>query len=113
MSTIEKPTLDDRGMLSIGNYELPGIEAYYWLAPKLYLGNKLEAYGSDLLFKVHWVVMRGDTSGKPTKGPNLVIIGNNGMHIAHGDDLFIGTNMTFRIKLQEYNWYHVPSEVIF
>lgn len=111
VTVIEKPALDDRGLLSIGNYELPGVEAYYWLAPKLYLGNKLEAYGSYLHFKIHWVVMRGDTSGKPTQGPNLILVGANGLQIAHGDDLFTAMNMTFRIRLQENDWYHVPPKV--
>lgn len=98
-------------MLTIGNYELPGVEAYYWLAPKLYLGNKLETYGSYLVFKVHWVVMRGDTSGKPTQGPNLILVGANGMQIAYGDDVFSETNMTFKVEMVERGWYHVPSDV--
>lgn len=87
---------------SIGNYEIPGIEAYYWLAPNVYLGNKLEMYGSHIIFKVHWVVMRGDTSGKPTAGPNIILVGSNGLKIAYGDDVFTETNTTFRIKMQEY-----------
>lgn len=112
VSETVEPTWDsDRRMLSIGNYEIPGIESYYWLAPKEYLGNKLETYGSEIVFKVHWVVMRGDTSGKPTTGPNIVIVGRNGMQIAQGDDTFTGTNMTFRVQLTEKNWYHVPDEV--
>lgn len=95
----------------IGNYEIPEVESFYWVAPKEYLGNKLESYGSHLNFKVHWIVMRGDTSGKPTAGPNIILIGANGMKIAHGDDEFEGSNATFRIKLHEYNWYHVPPTV--
>lgn len=56
--------------------------------------------------------MRGDTSGKPTKGPSVVMIGYNGMRIAYGDDLFKQqTNMTFNVRLQETGWYHVPSDV--
>lgn len=104
--------MDERGKLTLGNYELVGIHFYYWLAPKEYIGNKLESYGSFLNFHVRWVVMRGDTSGKPTKGPGVVMIGHNGMRIAYGDDQFKQqTNMTFNVKLEEKGWYHVPSDV--
>lgn len=98
-------------MLAIGNYEIPGIESYYWLSPKIYTGNKLEVYNSELVFKVHWVVMRGDTSGKPTTGPNVIIVSGNGMQIAQGDDAFTENTMTFRILLTEDKWYHVPLNI--
>lgn len=113
VSETVKPTWDEeRRMLAIGNYEIPGIESYFWLAPNIYTGNKLDLYGSELVFTVHWVVMRGDTSGKPTQGPNAVLTGKNGMQIAYGDDLFAETTeRTFRIVLKEENWYHVPGGV--
>lgn len=69
------PSVDpDTGLLNVGNYELPGVEPYYWLAPGEYLGNRLTSYGATLTFRVSWVVMRGDTSGKPTTGPDLVLV---------------------------------------
>ncbi|XP_017770697.1 PREDICTED: laminin subunit alpha-1-like, partial [Nicrophorus vespilloides] len=113
VSEVEEPTLDEHDMISVGNYEIPGIEAYYWLAPEVYLGNKLEAYGGELVFKVHWVVMRGDTSGKPTTGPNVILVGRNGMRIACGDEPYTDGDMTFRITLAEFEdtWYHVPGDV--
>lgn len=112
LSEIIQPIFDpERNMLSIGNHEISDVEAYYWMAPDLYLGNQLEIYGSKLTYKIHWYVMRGDTSGKPTTGPNIIIIGANGLRIAHGDDLFEGTNATLNIKMIEHGWYHVPSEV--
>ncbi|KAK4880835.1 hypothetical protein RN001_008981 [Aquatica leii] len=95
----------------VGNYEIPDIEAYYWLAPKEYLGNKLESYGSYFTFKLQWIVMRGDTSGKPTAGPNIILVGKNGMKIGFGEEQYNGKEMTFRIKMQEYDWYHVPNTV--
>lgn len=68
-------------MFSVGNYELPGIENLYWLAPRDYLGNKLEIYGSSFVFNVQWVVMRGDTSGEPTIGPDMIVVGSNGLQL--------------------------------
>ncbi|RZC38567.1 Laminin B domain containing protein, partial [Asbolus verrucosus] len=111
ISEVVKPIWDDKGLFSIGNYELPNIESLYWLAPTPYLANKLEYYGSLFTFKVHWVIMRGDTSGKPTTGPNIIMVGNNGLKIAHGNDFFTASNMTFRIKMSEAGWYHIPPDV--
>lgn len=31
------------------------IESMYWLAPDLYCGNKLQSYGSNLVFTISWV----------------------------------------------------------
>lgn len=105
------PTWDpDMNWWSIGNYEIPGIEAYYWLAPEAYQGSRLESYASNFTFKVHWVVMRGDTSGKPTTGPSVILIGHNGMKIAYGDEQFGETNATVQIKLHEYGWYGYSKE---
>ena len=64
----------DTGQLSVGNYELPGVESYYWLAPERYVGNLLTSYGTNVTFTVSWVVMRGDTSGRPTVGPNMILV---------------------------------------
>ncbi|XP_044750495.1 laminin subunit alpha-1 [Coccinella septempunctata] len=111
-SIFVKPTKDDQGLLSVGSYELPDVEAYYWLAPGDFTGNKLEAYSSDIVFKVHWVIMRGDTSGEPTVGPNIILVGRNGMTIAHGNEFFAdSSNTTFRVKMNEVGWYHVSKDV--
>ncbi|KAJ3653214.1 hypothetical protein Zmor_012478 [Zophobas morio] len=109
ISSVAKPLWDNKGLFSIGTYELPFTETLYWLAPKAYLGNKLEYYGSLLTFKVHWVIMRGDTSGKPTTGPNVIIIGADGRKIAIGNDFYSTSNETFNVKLKENGWYHLPS----
>ena len=111
MAHFAQPTLDERDMLSITNYEIPNIETYYWLAPSVYSGNKLLMYGSNLTFKVHWEVMRGDTSGKPTRTPNVILVGENGMRIGTGADLFESSNMTFEVQLMEEGWYQIPSDL--
>lgn len=53
-------------------------------------------------------VARGDTSGKATFGPTIILIGENGMKIAYGDNTFLGTNSTITIRLTEHGWYHIP-----
>lgn len=107
------PTFDSTTeQLTITDDEFYNTEAYYWNAPDLYLGNKLKAYGSVLLFRVGWLVMRGDTSGKPTTGPNIIIIGHNGMKIAYDDISYEQRDMIeISIPLLEKSWYHVPKSV--
>jgi laminin alpha 1/2 len=92
-------------------YELPDIEAVYWSAPEKYLGNRLENYGSHFIFQLDYVIVRGDTSGKPTSGPNLILIGKNGMKIAFGDGTFTNSNASVDVKFSEDGWYHVPKTV--
>lgn len=75
------PVTSSTSVFSVGNFEIPGVENLYWLAPEEYRGNKLESYGSTFVFNVQWVVMRGDTSGEPTIGPDIVLVGTNGLQI--------------------------------
>lgn len=101
----------ETGYLVFVMYEMPDIEAVYWSAPEDYTGNWLNSYGSMLEFNMSWVVVRGDTSGKATIGPNVILIGSNGMKIAYGDDVFTGSLTTLSIPVNETGWYHVPEEV--
>ena len=111
-SQVAYPTRDnDTGFMVFGMYELQDIEAVYWSAPPMYLGNRLENYGSHFLFHMDWVIVRGDTSGKPTSGPNFILIGKNGMKIAFGDGTFKNSNASVDILMTEDGWYHVPKTV--
>lgn len=65
----------DNGWLIITSYEVE-YHSPFWLAPKIYTGNRLSSYGSNLTYAVSWIVMRGDTSGKPTTEPNIVLVVN-------------------------------------
>lgn len=91
--------------------ELSETEAVYWSAPKPYLGNRLESYGSHLIYRMHWDIVRGDTSGKETSGPNFILFGRNGLKIAYGDGTMSGKNATVDILMTEEGWYHVPKAV--
>ncbi|ALC39642.1 wb, partial [Drosophila busckii] len=96
--------------LVFGN-ELDEVEAIYWQAPVGYLGNRLTSYGSRLQLQLSWVVMRGDTSGKPTTGPNVILFGKNGLKIAYADESFDSLEAALNITLSESGWYHVPPAV--
>ncbi|XP_058446853.1 laminin subunit alpha-1 isoform X1 [Malaya genurostris] len=112
-SVVAYPTRDNEtGFMVFGMFELSETESVYWSAPQLYLGNRLQSYGSKLSFKMSWVIVRGDTSGKPTTGPSVILFGKNGLKIAYGDDTLTGhSNATIDITLKEENWYHVPKSV--
>lgn len=76
--TISPSEDPDSGTLYVGNYELPGLESYYWLAPTALGQNRIDLYGGmSITFTVGWEAMRGDTSGQPTVGPNLILVVND------------------------------------
>lgn len=68
-------------VISVADYQMAGVESYFWMAPPPYRGNKLTSYGSRITFTVSWDVMRGDTSGKATTGPDVVLIVSSGIFI--------------------------------
>ncbi|XP_018564888.1 laminin subunit alpha-1-like [Anoplophora glabripennis] len=111
VTKVVKPNWNGQSVFSLGNYEFSGITSLYWFAPEEYLGNKLEAYNSNFLFKVQWVVMRGDTSGEPTLGPNIILVGGDGLKIAHGSEAYTSDSMAFEIKLNESGWYVLSNDV--
>ncbi|XP_076279706.1 wing blister isoform X1 [Lasioglossum baleicum] len=105
------PVLDtDNGWLTVSRYEVE-YDSPFWLAPAIYCGNRLSSYGSNITYSVTWVVMRGDTSGKPTVGPNVILVSNNGMRIAYGEEQYNGQEAEISVPLRENGWYHVRSEI--
>ncbi|XP_049762590.1 laminin subunit alpha-1 [Schistocerca cancellata] len=105
--SVEKMTMN----LYVGNYDLSGVDMYYWLAPKAYSNSILTSYGNNITFEISWVVMRGDTSGQPIAGPLLILMGNNGLKIGYGYEEFYETNVTISIPLHENGWYLIPEEL--
>lgn len=111
-SVFTYPSRDNEtGFMVVGMFDLPEVEAIYWDAPEVYLGNRLTSYGAHLVVQISWVHIRGDTSGKPTSGPGVILIGRNGMRIATGDEVFRGRDTVLDVMLTEENWYHVPQGV--
>ncbi|XP_060666589.1 laminin subunit alpha lam-3 isoform X2 [Drosophila nasuta] len=104
-------TVDAEQMRLIFGNELDEVEAIYWQAPVGYLGNRLTSYGARLQLQLSWVVMRGDTSGKPTTGPNVILCGKNGLKIAYADESFESLEVALNVTLTEQGWYHVPPAV--
>ncbi|XP_014250027.1 laminin subunit alpha-1 isoform X2 [Cimex lectularius] len=107
-SYIVQPHTDPKtNHLLIGDYQMSGIDSYYWMAPLPYRGNKLTSYGSAITFSLSWDIMRGDTSGKATKGPDIVLIGQNGLRIGYGNSWHHERSMNITVPLVEDGWYYV------
>lgn len=52
-STVMHPSRDnDTGHLVFNMYEMFDSQSIYWLAPDLYISNKLQSYGSILIFSI-------------------------------------------------------------
>lgn len=64
----------DTGRLLIANDDMSSYESYYWMAPEAYMGSRLLSYGQNISFSVSWVTARGDTGGKPTRGPDVILV---------------------------------------
>lgn len=104
---------DDTRYLTYSMYEMSDVESIYWTAPQGYLGNRLTSYSSRLSIHVSWVTIRGDTSGKPTVGPNVILCGRNGFTIAHGNGEFSGdSSATINITLDENGWYLLTEDLL-
>ena len=86
-----------------------GLDAYYWEAPDVYIGNKLVSYGQSITVLTSWHAGRGDTSGTPTKEPDVIIEGA-GFRIGYGNSNYKGSkNATIKLVLLEHDWYHLPG----
>lgn len=102
---------NEKDRLSIANDDMADFESYYWLAPDDYLGKKLTAYSQVIKFQVSWVKARGDSAGKATKGPDVIMEGG-GMKIGYGDRSYRDSNTTITWMLKESkHWYHIPETV--
>ncbi|XP_077268130.1 wing blister isoform X1 [Temnothorax americanus] len=105
------PILDtDNEWLTVTAFDVE-YDSPFWLAPQIYTGNRVSSYGNNLTYSVSWVVMRGDTSGKPTMEPNVILVGNNGMRIAYGEEQYNGQEAEIAVPLREQGWFHVRSDV--
>ncbi|XP_063590781.1 laminin subunit alpha lam-3-like isoform X2 [Penaeus indicus] len=94
----------------IAHDDMGFFEAYYWLAPQEYLGRRMTSYGQTLTVKVSWVRLRGDTSGRPTRCPDVIIEGA-GYRIAYGDNTHRGRKATLEIPFYEHDWFHFPKDI--
>ena len=60
---------------------------YFWEAPEPYLGERLVSYGLRISVRTSWHRGRGDTAGRLTKGPDIVLAVRNWKQFRHSRQL--------------------------
>ena len=98
-----KPTYDlDTNWLSISTWDINEFEdLYFWKAPYEYLGQHLTSYGTWFEFETNWVIMRGDSSGKPISGHDLMLKGANEELVVTKRTIYYGNSVKIRIQFVE------------
>jgi laminin alpha 1/2 len=88
-----------------------GLDTYYWEAPEAYIGNKLVSYGQQMTVHTVWHAGRGDTSGTPTREPDVILESIDGMRIGFGSSDYRGSkNATIQLVFLEHSWYYLDGE---
>ncbi len=101
------------GGVTVSDEDLNGRDTYYWAAPEVYLGNRLISYGLRLRARTSWHRGRGDTAGRLTRGPDVILVGMGGIAIGTGFESHEDSaNTTLEAMLTEDQWYHIPDEVV-
>ncbi|XP_075991835.1 wing blister isoform X2 [Anticarsia gemmatalis] len=82
-NTLE-PSVDEQGKPFVIGYEVEGWENFYWVSNSL-TGEQLAAYGGEVRASLYWGIVRGDTEGNPTFGPDVILIGSDGTKLAYSN----------------------------
>ena len=72
-SVSTEPYMDGTTQLVANDEMAADIGGYYWRAPEELLGLRVYSYGQPMEFHTSWVVRRGDTAGRPIKGPDVIL----------------------------------------
>ncbi|KAI5635985.1 laminin EGF domain-containing protein [Phthorimaea operculella] len=105
------PSLDDDGKLYLVSYEVEGWESFYWYTNNL-SGEQLAAYGSEIVANMFWGIVRGDTGGNPTVGPDVILLAEDGTKLAHGNRSYeTPGQMDLVVPIVEGDWYRMSNDV--
>ncbi|KAL8600730.1 hypothetical protein ACOMHN_057318 [Nucella lapillus] len=87
----------------------PSKEVHYWLAPMVYLGNRLSSYGGQLKYTVRFTLDSSLTGRRHLPDPDVILKGSN-MTIAHGRQYRREDQENrMTLRLTEGDWYHVHN----
>ncbi|XP_037085132.1 laminin subunit alpha-2-like isoform X2 [Pollicipes pollicipes] len=104
-----QPYLDGTTQL-VANDEMSDLSGYYWQAPQELLGLRVYSYGQTMQFETSWVVRRGDTAGRPVKGPDIILEGA-GLRLGYGHNMYHGGSASISAPLNERSWYRMSTKV--
>ncbi|KAK7100471.1 laminin subunit alpha-2-like isoform X2 [Littorina saxatilis] len=87
----------------------PNKEVHYWLAPMMFLGNRMSSYGGRLKYTVKFTLDGNLADRFHLPDPDLILRGS-GMTIAHGRQ-YKRENLEnmVSIRLTEDEWYHLEN----
>ncbi|CAG9784737.1 unnamed protein product [Diatraea saccharalis] len=106
--TVE-PSIDDQGNPFLISYEVEGWELYYWVS-SAWSGEQLEWYGGQVSAALGWGVVRGDTGGSPTQGPDFILQAHDGTKLAFGNTSHEQPGqLTLTAPLLEDSWYSLEE----
>jgi len=98
--------------VTVAEEDMRGAATYFWEAPEAYRGDRLVSYGLRMAVRTSWHRGRGDTAGKFTKMPDVVLVGA-GMTIGTGFETYENPeNTTVAVDFKEDSWYHIPDDVV-
>ncbi|KAL4719850.1 hypothetical protein ACJJTC_008139 [Scirpophaga incertulas] len=102
-ATVE-PSISDDGKPYVASYEVEGWKEFYWMT-YAWSGLNLIWYGGEILAVLQWELVRGDTGGNPTQGPDVALLSQDGtrLWLRENDPYAVGA-VTIRAPLVEYAW---------
>lgn len=53
--------------------QVEGWENFYWVT-RSFNGEQLQYYGGEIRATLFWGIVRGDTGGNPTVGPDVILV---------------------------------------
>lgn len=87
----------------------PSKDVHYWLAPMLYLGNRMSSYGGRLKYTVKFTLDGNLNNRFHMADPDLILRGSN-MTIAHGRSYKReNQDNPVSVRLTEEEWYHLDN----
>lgn len=91
----------------MANEEFATFSEYFWM-PQMISGNKIHSYGLNITFRVNWIQARGDTSGRPILGYDVILQGETAM-LGFNYRTHDGDNATVSAVLTEANCNVLPD----
>ncbi|KAM3959117.1 LOW QUALITY PROTEIN: wing blister [Aphomia sociella] len=97
--------IDEQGKPYLISYEVEGWESFYW-STKSWNGEQLSMYGGEIRATLNWGIVRGDTGGNPTDGPDVILIAADGTKLASANTSYeTAGQLELSVPLVEDAWF--------
>ncbi|XP_059059003.1 laminin subunit alpha-1 [Achroia grisella] len=100
----------EQGKPYLISYEVEGWESFYW-STNSWNGEQLSMYGGEIHATLNWGIVRGDTGGNPTVGPDVILVGADGTKLASSNTSYeTAGQLEISVPLEEDAWYVLGEE---